>query len=236
MEFAIEKPAALLLGIAAAAVEECASRPESPIVAVVFSAIWLEAYFNQLIEVIDFRVRAGSETAPQEVMDAIGEQRELEKTRKQLPDKIARFAETLTGKEQDRGASPYQDLELLISLRSVLVHCWPTRVRAAEGENSLSLTRNSSSTPNVAKLVKQLADRGALTKEYASTNPPIVEAIRKPGVARWALDAAQTVARFIADCFPTEGMRLWANRENALSGAPPARYFENTTVRIRLPD
>jgi len=49
-ELAIEKPASLLLHIATSAVRESGSRREQAVVALVFCAFWIEAYFNQLIE------------------------------------------------------------------------------------------------------------------------------------------------------------------------------------------
>ena len=236
-ESAIEKPASLLLRIAEDAVSESASAPAAAITAIVFSAIWLEAYFNQLVEVIDFRVSAGVERIPQGVQQAIEEQRQLEEAKRQLPEKLAKFVASVSGNKQDRGTSPYQELQLLVALRDSLVHSWPTRVRRGATDDNLTLSRSSARNPDVRALINRLAERGVLAKKYASTNPPLVEALTRPGVARWSLDTAQAVAALVANSFPTEGMRLWANRENHLSGAPPRKIYQSPSgITFLLPD
>ena len=221
---AIEKPADQLLHIAEHCIREAASRPASAIIAVVFSAVWVEAYLNQLLELIDYRVSTGLELAPPAVMPAVAQQRDLERRKRPLLEKIDSFVEMLTGRKPDRGASPYQELSLVLALRDALVHCWPTRVRSVGDGAPLTSTHSNAKETDVAALLLQLVSRGVLPTDYVATTPPILEALRKPEVARWALDAAQKVARHIANSFPTEGMKRWANRENALSGVPPRRY------------
>lgn len=237
IEMGIEKPAARLLTVAASATRQASVRPESSLVAVAFSAIWLEAYFNQLVELIDFKVKGTGEQAPDQVLAAVEEQHSLERSKKSLIEKIAHFARALTGNEQDRGASPYQELRLLIALRDVLVHCWPTRLRGSGGDRPLDLARSSLHGTDVATLVRQLGERSVLPASYVATKPPILEAIRRPEVAKWALETAQLVARYIAESFPTEAMQLWAARENALSGAPPKKYrLTGGGIYWRVPD
>jgi len=224
MEVAIEKPASRLLHLAVWATRESRARSEMALVSIVFSAIWLEAYFNQLLELIDFRVKAKLEKAPPNVIAAIEAQRELERKKLRLPEKIDDFVTRVAGQQQDRGASPYQELALLIELRDVLVHCWPTRVRATGDNVPLASDRSNFKKTDIAALLERLANRRVLARDYIATTPPILEALRRPEVARWALEAAQLVARHVANCFSSDRMKQWANRENALSGVAPRQF------------
>lgn len=181
----------------------------SPTVALLFSAFWLEAYVNNMLENLTWHVEQGGKL-PQRLTILGAAVAELEAHRAQLPEKVHLISAVLLGHGFDRGSRPYQDFELLLAMRHRLVHSRSQRFMLdTESDGFLMLAEPK-------KLRQGLLDRGILHRTQDRGFSWDV-ALHRPELGQWAYATANEVSRAIADCFPRGVWRRWAHTLNPLS-------------------
>ena len=190
--------------------EAAAKRPirSTETVAVVFSAIAIESYVNNLLETLSYYVNIGTKMPVRlRILSAIASG--LEVGRAQLPEKVNLISSVLRGHDFDKGKNPYQEFDLLLAIRHRFVHSRPSRLKFADVGSDFSVVGEQ-------KRIRQgLVDRGLI-------NPAALkfgwEAVFGGGqTGEWAVQTAYNMARAIGDCFPKGKWRRWAQSENPLS-------------------
>jgi hypothetical protein len=180
--------AATLFGIALDAAKGIKTEPRqdgqrAALVSIIFGVVSLEAFLNEATEMAsDFSKEASElevvKTFSQVLTDA---------ERLPLESKFVLANWILTGRSIDRGAQPYQDFALLLSIRNELVHFKPNEsfdVVVIPGE----MERRQKAVLQKLRSKNILADlRGA----YAWTSPLTTKA-----VAEWSCD---TVSGMVSD-------------------------------------
>lgn len=109
------------------------------LVSIVFSVASLEAFFNELSEFLADPPELFNQLPP-EIIDMINGLRTIESDKGSVGQKFKLAFEKLSGHVCDKGASPYQDLSLLIAVRNGLVHMKPDKFSGeAEGGGILAM-------------------------------------------------------------------------------------------------
>jgi hypothetical protein len=183
-----------------------ADRSPGPMIAVVFSVMWLEGYTNYLFETIAWSVEVETPKMPPRVQALSDIGAELEKQRARLPEKIQLLSMTLRGRTFPRGSNPYQDFDLLLAIRNRLVHQRPSRLDVHKGLAAIDEPR---------KIRQGLIDRGLLDR--GAVKMPYTIVLSKSEFGKWAYHTAYYMGRAIADCFPRGLWRRWAHQSNPLS-------------------
>lgn len=176
--------AGLLHGIAVEAYRRARDRDaakdiihRNALVAVVFAAISIEAFVNQIIVNVQFGRSVGRG-------DVVVLARILELLARDAP--VARKYEIihliLTGDACAKGERPYQDLDVLITLRNWIVHMKP------EPLNAMDVT-------------KHLENLQVLKPKRESVIESQLSRIGTVAVARWACNTAADVTQAIAALF-----------------------------------
>jgi len=167
---------------------------DGPKAGVLFSALAVEAFLNDLAEFLDKPHSWGDER-----VDALAEiLPELEKERAQIKTKVQLTYFILTGKRIGKGHDPYQSYSLLVDLRNRIVHGRPAVMQF--------VNRVAQAMPNDQKFVERLIAAGAGDESYAKG--PDWEAIAwNPKCAIWAHNTAFNMILHIVDAFPTENLR-----------------------------
>jgi hypothetical protein len=114
--------------LAERAVERAAEFSPDALAAIVFSALWVEAFVNELIH----RVTVGREDILPEAVRRLRQRAiaaDLDGRDARLDVKVQVIATGLTGSPFDIGLQPYQDFHLLTGLRNDLVHHRPETVK-----------------------------------------------------------------------------------------------------------
>jgi hypothetical protein len=193
----------------------------SPTVALLFSAFWLEAFVNDLLDSLTWHAGCGDKL-PRRLATLAAVASELEEQRAQLPAKIHIISAVLLGRSFDRSANPYQDFDLLLAIRHRLVHSRPSLIYRGAEENSF-LYKDAPK-----KLRKGLIDRGILDRDDAKFSWDV--ALHRPALGEWALWTANEMSRAIADCFPRGQWRRWAHEFNPLS--PEHALMKRRLIRV----
>jgi hypothetical protein len=181
----------------------------SPMVAVLFSAFWLEAYTNNVLESLSWYVEQGTKL-PRRLVILGTVASELETHRAQLPEKVQMISAVLLGRAFDRGKQPHQDFELLLAIRHRLVHSRTYRIARDPDSNGLVALGEPK------KLRQGLMDRGILHRT-ADRGFSWDVALNRPALGTWAYATANEMTRAIGDCFPRGRWRSWAHAINPLS-------------------
>jgi hypothetical protein len=187
--------AGILFGVARNAAKSITATPQqgsqqAALISIVFSVLALEAFLNEAIELAnDFTTKATPNIEPEAVTAFIECMADAERSHASLESKFVIGNWVLTGRRLDRGAFPYQDLLLLISLRNDLVHFKPS-----EGSDS--------AIPVQSRLRKRLEDKfrtkNILANDRAN-DMSWVALVETKAVADWSCaTAAQIVTDFVA--------------------------------------
>jgi hypothetical protein len=103
------------------------SMPAEALITIVFSALGVEAFINELAEMAqrDADMAQGYEPEPrstEQLRDLAARLTALENTREQVQRKYQTASEILSGRPFDQGSQPFQDFHDLMQLRDALVH------------------------------------------------------------------------------------------------------------------
>lgn len=156
-------------------------RQNNALVAIVFSALSLEAFINELGGLAsDAKAQGNSEGFLDKLIDAIDESRIQHKKDKTTQAKFLNASIALS-QEFDEGESSYQEFSLLFKLRDYLVHLKPER---------FEVKANGDWTYIEEKLIDELRSRKILSNKDGS----LTSRISNPNAAKWACD---TVAKMV---------------------------------------
>lgn len=181
----------------------------SPMVALLFSALWLEAYVNNVLETLSWYVEQGTKL-PRRLKTLGSVAAELEEHRAQLPEKVHLISAVLRGCGFDRGERPYQDVDFLLAMRHRIVHSRTYRIaRDPSSERFVVLGEPK-------KLKQGLIDRGILDRVKDRGFSWDI-ALHRPELGQWAYSTAHQMSRAVGDCFPRGLWRRWAHAVNPLS-------------------
>jgi len=171
-----------------------------PLVAVVFSSLSCEAFFNELIEMCTPPSMPGSPAHPLELSKlwCIGRDPEFEG--KASLDKYQEARRILCGQPFEKGKLPFQDFKLLFDVRNAIVHARPLDeeefVWTGTGQARVLTSRIRKSHPMLAKLRSK-----RLTANTASPENWICK-ISTPAAACWACNVASKMVKALVDALP----------------------------------
>lgn len=160
-----------------------------PLLSILLAALSVEAFFNDLeylLNKIDF-----ARSSP--ALDALGTSlSEIEDVKGSTRSKIRISYLVLNGRSFDKGAQPYQDLDLLIRLRDALVHSKPVIVDYEQPRESsnFGIVRGLSS--------RKLIPKGSEHGPKGWRTQALV-----PSVARWSFNVALASCRVIVSSLPS---------------------------------
>ena len=207
--------------LAKRAVERSSEFSPDALAALVFSALWVEAFANELLH----RFGTGRDdemTEPLRRLRTMANAADLSARDARLDVKVQVIAASLTGSPFDKGRQPYQDFQLLLRLRNDLVHHKPETVNEAEVEHEgapLMVPRQ------LHERVKSLVARGIIDTPDPKVFYSLVSLLERPQVAQWAFETAARMIRALADALPREGLRImvltgqWALRDLPSAGS-----------------
>jgi hypothetical protein len=163
-----------------------------PLVAVVFSAIMIEATVNEILHTVtnDHGPLPESVRRLKEFSRSIG----LDNRSTGLSAKIQTIATLLSGQPLKEDKHPYKDFDLLMTARNFLVHHRPERSSRA----------TDSSEWQVSTLIRRLKSHGFKSARVEIDVPSGVELLRQEPVATWAYATAFATIQITLDQFPKE--------------------------------
>lgn len=179
------------------------------LVSLVFSVASLEAFFNELPELLADPPELFNQLPP-EIIAMTDGIRNIESDKGSVEQKFKLAFEKLSGHECDKGASPYQDLSSLIEVRNGLVHMKPDKFSGqAEGGGTLAMGASP-------RIISRLRSKGILA-DAEMTLPvnhdagvqtlvqvplPWHDQISTYKAAKWACNTAADVVNNILAIFP----------------------------------
>ena len=181
---------AALFNIARTARDRAVTSPADAVVTVIMAVAGLESFVNEILE----RLRFDSHQPTVELQRAraIAEAGNLYERTASVQLKVQLLSVALCGVQLDQGIQPYQDFDLLLTIRNAIAHQRPERLSdtggaPAEGQHVL----------------KRLAARGLLSSlPSADTIHMTFGEITEPAVANWALDTALHMVRMVGGFLP----------------------------------
>lgn len=204
-------PSGSLLSAARAATLE--AKPHNPGIAIVFAALSVEAFLNEVGE----SVRLYSRTPRLLALSGLLAQADEEHASTEL--KWALVVYGLTGTLVQKGSKPFQDLALLLRLRNVIVHCRPSRAMCME---------EGDTPPELPRLVTAFISRGILAKP----NPEVGQLyggtsyLLRPPVAPWAVDTAVNCREYLGTLPREKELRLMLS---ALATSPRRAWTDDVS-------
>lgn len=181
---------AALFGIARTAGDRARDSPADSVVAIVFAVVAVESFLNEVLECIRFDVPRSSPEL--ERARAIAEAGDLYEKTTNIGLKVQLLSVSLRGAPMDRGAQPYQDFDLLVAVRNMLVHHRPEllpETGGAPGERQ--------------QLLRRLVARGLVPSMLSEdTVRTTFGEIAQHTVAEWALETALRMVRAVAEFLP----------------------------------
>jgi hypothetical protein len=159
------------------------------LVCVVFAAVSLEAFLNELIELAgDF---TNYKDAPPLVSAFAQLMSDLDKLHSSVELRFQMAHWLLTGGPYNTSSQPYQDFKLLFQMRNDLVHCKPD-----------PLTEDGEPKPTPTTL-ERLRSRNVLNdSEAPESNRSWIHVVGTRAVAEWACNAASLVAADLVSKLP----------------------------------
>ena len=136
-----------------------------------------------------------------------------------------------TGSTIKRGASPYQEFTLLVSLRNWIVHLQPEEsvvTYSASGGRG----RFVADTPH--KWVTELQRRGVIDGGQGPAGASLVLALRTENVARWAYCTAYSMLAEIGSWFPEWRSRFDRHPQPKPTWLPAPKRMQPTRRRTNV--
>jgi len=162
------------------------------LVAIVFAALSLEAFINELGSLaMDAQVNGNNENFLADLVNAIDESRISNPKDKTTQAKFFNAINALS-QEFDKGKRPYQDFADLFTLRNCLVHPKP--------EDRLEIDQDNNWTYSERKIIDRLRSKNILSD--LSSDKSLLQLISNPKAAKWACDIAAEMVIAILDKIP----------------------------------
>jgi hypothetical protein len=180
---------AAFFSLARTASENTDDTPSEAVVAVVFSAIAVESFLNEVLE----RLRFDADREVPELKRArmMSEAADLYEKDASVDVKTQILSASLTGAPIDRGAQPYQDFNLLVRVRNALVHYRP------------EMQSDDGAPVSLRSLRRSLAARGLFPSDRSEDSAHSVFGdLLTPKVAAWAIETALNMIFTVAGFLP----------------------------------
>jgi hypothetical protein len=198
-----------LFVVALRACERARQIEQEAVVAVVFSALAIEGFLNQMVCLASHW--EGPPPIPGEVQAFAHILNNLEKQRASIETKLQVAHYILTHRELDRGSLPYQDFDLLMKLRNALAHSRPERFEHPLADDG-----------TLHPLVQQLVNRGVMEKPLGGA-PQLRAMICRYDVGRWAYNLGIEMMNFLIETVPEsrfkERLRFSASNFPTIEGS-----------------
>jgi hypothetical protein len=188
--------------------DSCGATPErrlNAIVALVFAAFYVEAAINELLHLVTNASSPGivaGEPSLRRLRD-LAVAAALEERGTRFNTKLQLVSAGLRDKLFDEGAQPFQDLNLLMSLRHSVVHNRPETLKLGEMEPG------DPSVPQeeLDRLYRSLIARGIVPKPDRFVLTSLFSALSRREVAVWSVNTALIVVEELATALPSEHWR-----------------------------
>jgi len=186
--------------IALCAAEGSEAYQPGAIVSIVFAAIAVESFVNDLVDDVSW-------SGLGELDPALARLRELAaaviEKHTRLLRKIQVIHVALIGKRCDRGQQPFQDLDLLLRLRNALVHSRPETLSAVDAISQAGVPTHHQPAPH--PLVARLVERGIVPSPPKDVLTSLLAVLHHPRVAVWAYNTAVAVNSHLIALVPNSG-------------------------------
>lgn len=166
---------------------ETAPNQDDTLTALLFSAATLEAFIMELAHNAETGVRLFT-PAPSPVSTLARVLDEVESSRGSVRLKYLMAKAILSGESYDKGSKPYQDFELLFTIRDAIVHHKPEKITQEQPH----------------KIVAALAARGLCEREKPHVMSSWLSKITTRAVARWACNVVRDMVASIGEHFPED--------------------------------
>lgn len=164
-------------------------RQNDALVAIIFAALSLEAFINELgVIAMEAKASGHGEGFLDQLINAIDESQGTKRT---TQEKFMMASEALSNKF-DKGKNPYQDFADLFRLRDCLVHLKP--------EERIEIDEDNNWTYSGRKLIERLRSKN-IVQEYTSISS-ITLSVSTAVAAKWACDTASAMVTAILDGIP----------------------------------
>jgi hypothetical protein len=189
-----------LLRLARRAYQRTAEDPDDCEVVIILSAIALEATVHELQFMGEFFAQCNPPEGAPLLADLL---QRAEEERAAVTFKLELAYLAFTGHLPVRGTQPYQDVDLLLRLRNLLVHPRPETVSYGGRPDGVELP----------KIVRSFGSRGIIPMPGADANLGWREHVLVKPVAAWAFNTVVRAMRWLAGACPHEGIRtVWTVR------------------------
>lgn len=173
--------------------EDSGGNASRTLVGVVFSAIAIESFVNEILE------RVGLSRPPDEdprvsMLRTMSVACGLSGKSCSLETKVQVIYAALNGHAIDKGARPYQDFDLLLRVRNAIVHDRPERIFTNDTGGRAGRPESIIACLVAHRVIKQ--------PDQSDVVFPALNSLLEPSVARFAFAAALSMARMIASEFP----------------------------------
>lgn len=164
-------------------------RQPDALVAIIFAALSLEAFINELgVLAINAKASGHSQDLLDQLINAIDES---QGNKRNTREKFMKVSEALSNKF-DQGKNPYQDFADLFRLRDCLVHLKP--------EDQLEIDQDNKWTYSGRKLIDRLRSKN-IVQEHTQISS-ITLLVSTAAAAKWACDTASAMVNAILDRIP----------------------------------
>lgn len=179
-------------------------------VAIVFSALTLEAFINELAECATFPPWGHEPSAPLAGFASV--MKEAEESHAQLELKYKLVKLLFTQKSYDESRPPYQDFKLLIDLRDALVHLKPM--------DKLLRDENGKLIHKPPALINRLRSKNILSEHASGVTADFAIRVSTGAVAKWACNTAVAMVRSVLKDLPEGWWDEWKMEEFKKSFTP----------------
>ncbi len=172
---------------------------DTNLVAIVFSALAVEAFLNELAILDWTSSNEPSLVALDPRLKVLQRFLQLaEESNLQSPGKLL-LAHEILGVQLETGQQPFQDYHLLKQLRDSIVHSKPTSVEMRREPIEFHSSRK--------KLLRALQSRGLLSYAPAQRSRPFLDWLDSTNLARWATEAASGIIIKTIEALPEGGFK-----------------------------
>jgi len=162
---------------------DSARNQDDALTALLFSAATLEAFIAELAFYAQSSMRFCPTPSPVQALASV--LKEVEASRGSVRLKYLVAKAILSGDTYDKGTQPYQDFDLLFTIRDAIVHMKPERINQE---------------PH--KIVAALSARGLCDPEDPHAKSSWLHQITTRAVARWACNVVRDMVNSVRECFP----------------------------------
>jgi hypothetical protein len=161
--------------------------------AIVFSAVALEAFINEAVELATQPPPPGTSNPPS-VNSFATLLADAERSHDSITLKFMRAHHAFTGSTYDAGRAPFQDFVLLVALRDAVVHYRPQDFFNVDARGVVTLTE--------AKIIARLRSKRIASVASPTTHASWLLLVSTVAVARWSCKSASTMVASLLDVVP----------------------------------